>query len=160
MTVYEDNADLYDEDYAEFSAWYEWKGYPQSDIMDEESLHSSCKADWTRYIQLRAAYFFRWPHHCRACGGAGGSYYEYDPSAAGVSLGAGSMIDVDPCLECTGCPRCGTKLPEEWWGKDEECPVCDWDWMRSYEEDEACPEPPFCSCQEPCVEHQSILGRV
>ena len=164
MNVYEANADLYTEDYAEWSTWFDHE-YPQSDIPpgEWEPDHSICEADWKLYTQLRAAYYFRWPHHCRACKGQGGTYSRYDPSASGISLGSGFMVDVDPCEECAdGCPRCGTALPEDWWSDDEECPVCGWDWMRSYGEMEACPEPPECNCQRQRDVRKalnSILGR-
>lgn len=155
MSVYSDNADLYG-----FSP----EEYPSSDIWDPEwePDHSACEADWKVYTEARAAYWFRWPHHCRVCGGSGGTWYQDDPSPPGVSLGAGYMDIVDPCESCTGCPRCGTDVPEDFWQDDEPCDVCGWDWMRNWNEVEACPQPPMCDCQrqrDVRAALKSILGR-
>lgn len=42
----------------------------------------------------------------------------YDPSAAGCSLGAGGMTDIDPCrcvTELAVCPRCAGRWPGPRW---------------------------------------------
>ncbi|MEI7770113.1 MAG: hypothetical protein WCI67_09010 [Chloroflexales bacterium] len=62
----------------------------------------------------QAAWDARWPHHCQECGGSGGIGYSYDPSPAGVSLSAGSMMDYEPCdcfAERGVCPRCAGRWP-------------------------------------------------
>jgi hypothetical protein len=60
--------------------------------------------------EQRASYRLKWPRYCRTCNGWGAFYSEYDPSPAGVSLGSGTMTDVEPCRDCSEmgvCPRCG-----------------------------------------------------
>ena len=111
-----------------------------------------CKARQAQWEKEIAAYTAKWPHYCRTCNGAGGHWYEYDPSPAGVSLAPGTMTDYDPCPDCIEhgkCPRCANEVwTEEDWddGGPVTCPECGW------KEDEpeiyAAPERPECFCWE------------
>jgi hypothetical protein len=83
-----------------------------------------------------------WPNFCKTCGGAGAIYSMYDPSPTGVSLGSGSMVDVDICSDCAEkgiCSRCG----EQAWDSDNveyPCLKCGWDGKESM------PPEPECYC--------------
>ena len=60
------------------------------------------------------AYMGAWPTHCADCGGWGLHTETYDPSPAGVSLGAGTVTDIALCLKCLEeetCPRCCEEAP-------------------------------------------------
>ncbi len=117
--------------------------------VDGEWHTQQCLDNTEKYEQEKAEYEKRWPGYCRRCNGAGGHWYDYDPSPAGVSLAAGSLTDCDPCPECAEekgvCPRCGTKMHKDWWQDDEPCPHCGWDWLRG--ESDAL-GPPECYCWE------------
>jgi hypothetical protein len=55
-----------------------------------------------------------WPRHCADCRGWGLHLETYDPSPAGVSLGAGTMTDIALCVSCLEeerCPRCCEEAP-------------------------------------------------
>lgn len=70
----------------------------------------ACQAAQAAYQAATTAYETAYPNWCRACDGAGETCYDYDPSPAGVSLGAGHLTDCDPCASCVEqgrCPRCG-----------------------------------------------------
>lgn len=127
----------------------------------------ACLSDFEQYERAKAKYEKRWPNYCRQCGGAGGHWYSFDPSPAGVSLASGTMEDFDPCSECAEgkgvCPRCGEKMHEDWWQDDEPCPRCGWNWC--HDEGDALPELPECWCWErddfpgwSDVEHQPSTG--
>jgi hypothetical protein len=69
-----------------------------------------------------------YPNHCVECGGWGGTFYHDDPSACGVSLSSGYMIECDPCDYCVGegnCPVCGEALLEDD-GYFTKCASCEW----------------------------------
>ncbi len=64
-----------------------------------------------------AAYAQAWPQFCRRCHGVGVVSDDFDPSAAGVRLGAGAMTATEPCT-CVmddRCPRCAQSLLGSWW---------------------------------------------
>lgn len=70
--------------------------------------------NWWDRILWQARWQARWPNSCSHCEGNGGFYSSYDPSPSGVSLSPGSIMDWDPCPDCTEkgiCPRCGNDLP-------------------------------------------------
>ncbi|WP_422928596.1 hypothetical protein [Singulisphaera sp. PoT] len=103
----------------------------------------------TRLAEI-AAWDARWPNHCKACGGTGGSSSAYDPSPAGVSLSPGHFYDFEPCEACAGsgiCPRCGTAgLTSEERGDDSTgdgpCSACGWNGSRDMP-----PADPECWCE-------------
>jgi hypothetical protein len=70
----------------------------------------NCAEQKAKWEIERAEFVAKHPNHCRKCNGTGGFYSQYDPSPAGVSLGAGFMVDWDSCSECSDnglCPLCG-----------------------------------------------------
>jgi len=106
-----------------------------------------CKADQAKYEEAVALYVARWPNYCRKCDGRGGTYYQYDPSPAGISLSPGYMTDFDPCPDCMEhgkCPRCGNIVwtDDDFDGDPVTCHVCGW----NEESPDAAPEPPECEC--------------
>ena len=109
-----------------------------------------CDEQQARYEQDIAAYVSKWPDYCQKCGGAGYTYYEYDPSPAGVALSPGTMTDADPCPDCIEkgkCPRCGKVVfsIEDWDdGEPVICPECGW----NEEKPDIAPEQPECWCWE------------
>jgi hypothetical protein len=69
-----------------------------------------CLKARAQYEQQAAVFLFMHPNVCFACGGAGGFSWSYDPSPAGVSLGAGYLEDAESCALCEGDedePHCG-----------------------------------------------------
>jgi len=113
-----------------------------------------CLAASIRHELTRIGYALQWPDHCQACGGWGGSFYHYDPSPAGISLGSGYMTDCDPCQVCSEngrCPRCNAEsLNDE--NEYASCDQCGWNMEESVGMDE-----PFeCVCwdwNEPDWDH-------
>lgn len=74
-----------------------------------------CTVHVATLYKLRLEYETTWPNHCRACNGWGGAASYYDPSPAGVSLGAGMLEDWDSCSTCLDnnlCPRCKAPILE------------------------------------------------
>jgi ribosomal protein L37E len=119
--------------------------------MDNQQLIAQAETD-------RAAWFAKWPNACQHCEGHGGSVSAYDPSPAGVSLGAGYMYDFDACEHCVAsdqgegtevidgeeytvlmgkCARCGARMPTE---GEYACPACGWNWDQGAD-DSAPPMP-------------------
>lgn len=98
--------------------------------------------------KAQEAWAAQWPNHCKTCKGVGGWVDTFDPSPAGVPLGAGVMHDCDPCPDCVErgiCPRCGQPgLTDEERGDDSTgegpCKQCGWN------HDDALPELPECWC--------------
>lgn len=79
--------------------------------------------------RLRSAFALKWPNYCTTCNGLGGRIYFFDPSPAGVSLGAGWMEDFDPCPDCLEqgiCPRCGAES-DSFFEEACVCTSCGWD---------------------------------
>lgn len=64
---------------------------------------------------------------CKKCLGYGFVVYSYDPSAAGVSLSPGKMLDINvcSCVEDGWCPKCGKLIPYYQW---QHCDACGWTW--------------------------------
>lgn len=97
----------------------------------------------------------RYPHYCRPCAARGQFFYSYDPSPTRVSLASGTLVDIDPCVECTEkgiCPRCGTLawvVDEDGWMDDDTqtpCPSCGWNWGK--QQDDGRPPDYECYCWE------------
>jgi hypothetical protein len=89
-----------------------------------------------------------WPEHCTKCEGWGGFWHSFDPSPSGVSLSAGSMMELDPCEDCVvlgKCPRCGLQDDAEVSDEFEHCRSCDWRWDFS----DGMPEYDICGCEYP-----------
>jgi len=81
-----------------------------------------CTANARRHNIYVARFLTKHPDHCKHCMGWGGKASTYDPSPAGVSLGAGSFSDFDPCEHCAGkCPICADPLDDD----EEYCTNCD-----------------------------------
>lgn len=101
---------------------------------------------------LRAAWLAKYPNACPTCHGTGGTWSQFDPSPAGVSLGAGYLEDFDPCPDCcerrSACPRCGAPQPEEFWSEQGKCLVCGWNWGTEPGNEDALPAPYECYCYE------------
>jgi hypothetical protein len=95
-------------------------------------VHSAtCVLLSANYERLRAAFGLYWPDYCQTCNGLGGSFYHYDPSPGGVSLGSGFMVEFDECPDCIEqgkCPRCGKIDYWHSWMEDDPmiCPNCEW----------------------------------
>lgn len=73
----------------------------------------SCYQVRARIELERHLYMTAWPNYCIECGGAGGKWYQDDPSPAGVSLPGGSYTEFWPCESCVmdvQCPRCGENV--------------------------------------------------
>jgi len=82
----------------------EWEAERQSDA---DRLDAELKVE---------AYAAQWPGVCRQCHGYGYIESHYDPSAPGVSLAPGEMVDLEPCDACVcegHCPRCGAPWPDD-----------------------------------------------
>jgi hypothetical protein len=111
----------------------------------------ACIKAQAAYEAMQAAFTAKYPKHCTVCGGVGGKWVQYDPSAAGVSLSPGSMTELDTCLQCFGkciCPICGEHLPPEGdynTDEDEVCDKCGW---RLIDNPIVIPEPHECWCWE------------
>lgn len=104
-----------------------------------------CLAQAAAAEAARAAWRARWPHHCRACEGRGGAGESYDPSPAGLSLGAGWLYDWYPCESCVEagrCPRCAARTMADD-GDCDTCFACGWDGRRP----DHLPPEPACVCQ-------------
>ena len=105
----------------------------------------------------------KYPKYCRECGGNGGYWYSYDPSASGISLASGFMTDFESCEFCVGsgvCPQCGSNLPED---EPWICPGCDWnlDQPRPGLTDPSLLECDCCSdCQKPECDFTVIVPEV
>ena len=103
-------------------------------LRDGEVLHTEqCRKEQ----QTQQDWMARWPTHCRSCHGYGQVTESYDPSAAGVSLSSGFIVNVDPCDDCTMqglCPRCmQLGLTDEGNGRGPgigygPCTFCGWDY--------------------------------
>jgi len=80
--------------------------------MSTESHTGFCKQSRSAYYEKKAKFISQWRGYCRTCSGLGGKYDMFDPSAAGVSLSPGYMIEFEPCPDCLekdACPRCGER---------------------------------------------------
>lgn len=106
---------------------------------------AQCNLNHSKWMRLKADYVEKWPDYCTKCDGWGSISYDYDPSAAGVSLGSGHMTEVDPCAYCfekEKCPRCAKPLPELF--DPAICPYCGWMDGKTV----GIPEAPECHCHE------------
>lgn len=87
-----------------------------------------CKEMIKQYQQQVAEFELLHPNYCRHCLGNGGNYFQDDPSASGVSLASGTMMEFENCHECVEkgwCPLCVASLPlDEPWI----CPGCGWNY--------------------------------
>ena len=93
----------------------------------------------------RDEYQEKWPHHCKSCGGWGGTEYSFDPSPAGISLASGTMTDFEPCENCICegiCPRCGS-FAENFEDETSTCSECGWK-----DGDDGIPRPHECCCYD------------
>ena len=117
---------------------------------------SSCYQVRARIELERHWYMTAWPNYCIECGGWSGFWSSYDPSPAGVSLGAGSIQDFETCGRCYDkelCPRCGHYLAyvsDMQHGPDQDgdytvCTSCGW---RDDQEIEGIAEHDECECWE------------
>jgi len=73
----------------------------------------SCIEVRTKYEFNRHWFFIANPHHCSECGGNGGHWSDYDPSAGEISLSPGRMLEFEYCESCVledHCPLCNEKL--------------------------------------------------
>lgn len=95
---------------------------------------------------LQEVFIHQHPNHCPMCYGWGGTHSTYDPSPAGVSLGAGVMHDFDPCPYCYEkglCPHCREPFDEGWEEWNEvQCGNCGWNEVHS----DGMPPNPECIC--------------
>lgn len=116
-----------------------------------------CKEQFAKHDKIVAEYQKRWPNYCRSCNGWGGTYSQYDPSPAGVSLSPGYILEFDTCPSCLEegvCPRCGEtssliELDVED-GDDIHCPECGWRSdcnCHDMSEMWGLPCPPVCMCE-------------
>jgi len=110
-----------------------------------------CERESKKYEFIEAYYKQQWPGYCTHCRGWGAFITNFDPSPAGVSLGSGTMQDVDMCPHClerNRCPRCGEfniAWSDETFETDT-CHHCGW----SMEHPDGLPEPPECMCWGYC----------
>jgi len=89
--------------------------------------NKDCLAMRTRFEFNRHWFFIANPHHCSECGGNGGHWASYDPSAGGISLHPGCMQEFEYCESCVldnHCPMCGESLDDSDYFK---CSHCEWE---------------------------------
>lgn len=123
-----------------------------------ENIHTpECQAAYQKYEAAYQVWMEKWGSTCcQNCWGQGAFYDSYDPSPAGVSLSTGSVMDAEPCSDCTGreedpcCPRCGSRNIDV--EKETPCRDCHYNWGKN--PDDMRPEWPGCGCEDAYYDRQ------
>jgi hypothetical protein len=126
---------------------------------EEKTMHynSRCDANHTKFHIETSLFIHAYPNHCVECGGWGGKFYHDDPSAGGVSLSSGCMIEFDPCESCVGegnCPVCGESLLDT----EDGAAICSHCLWNEESEFKGLPNPDDLECE--CHEYESGFVKI